>query len=84
MADNENPLLDDSNQQIEVRRHKLAKLRESGAVVYPNDFKPTHSSADAVRMATDISDEDLHGTPREVCVAGRIMAIRRMDANPVR
>ena len=78
MADNENPLLDDSNEQIEVRRHKLAKLRENGAVAYPNDFKPTHSSADAVRIAADISDEDLPGTPREVCVAGRIMAIRRM------
>ncbi|HLN85011.1 MAG TPA: lysine--tRNA ligase [Candidatus Limnocylindrales bacterium] len=78
MADDENPLLDDSNEQIEVRRQKLAKLRENGAVVYPNDFKPTHSSADAVRVATDISDEALHLTPREVCVAGRIMAIRRM------
>jgi len=78
MADDENPLLDDSNEQIDVRRHKLAKLRETGAVVYPNDFKPTHSIADAVRNATDISDEDLHATPREVCVAGRIMAIRRM------
>ncbi len=78
MADNENPLLDDSNEQIDVRRHKLAKLRETGAVVYPNDFKPTHSSADAVRAATGIGDEDLHGAPREVCVAGRIMALRRM------
>ncbi|HEX6801411.1 MAG TPA: lysine--tRNA ligase [Candidatus Binatia bacterium] len=78
MADHENPLLDDSNEQIEVRRQKLAKLRETGAVVYPNDFKPTHSSADAVRIAADISDEDLHRTPREVCVAGRIMALRRM------
>ena len=78
MADHENPLLDDSNEQIEVRRQKLAKLRETGAVVYPNDFKPTHSSADAVRTAADISDEDLQGTPREVCVAGRIMALRRM------
>jgi len=78
MADNENPLLDDNNEQIDVRRQKLAKLRETGSAVYPNDFKPTHSSADAVRIATDISDEDLHGTPRAVSVAGRIMAIRRM------
>jgi len=78
MTDDENSQLDDSNEQIEVRRQKLAKLRDSGAVVYPNDFTPTHSSAGAVRIATDISDEDLHGTPREVCVAGRIMAIRRM------
>ncbi len=78
MADNENPLLDDSNEQIDVRRHKLAKLRETGAVVYPNDFKPTHSIADTVRNATDISDEDLHATPHDVSVAGRIMAMRRM------
>ncbi|MGH7888846.1 MAG: OB-fold nucleic acid binding domain-containing protein, partial [Candidatus Binatia bacterium] len=78
MADNENSFLEDSNEQIEVRRQKLAKLRETGALVYPNDFKPTHSSADAVRIATDVSDEELHGTPRAVCVAGRIMALRRM------
>ena len=78
MTDDENPLLDDSNEQIEVRRQKLARQRETGAVVYPNDFQPTHSSAEAVRIATDISDEDLHGTPHEVCVAGRIIAIRRM------
>ena len=78
MADNENSLLDDSNEQIEVRRQKLAKLRATGAVVYPNDFKPAHSSADAVRIAAAVSDEDLHAVPREVSVAGRIMAIRRM------
>jgi lysyl-tRNA synthetase class 2 len=74
MADND----DDSNEQIEVRRQKLAKLRAAGAVVYPNDFKPGHSSADAVRLAADLSDEDLHATAREVSVAGRIMALRRM------
>ena len=73
MADNE-----DSNEQIEVRREKLAKLCATGASVYPNDFKPTHSSADAVRLAADVSDEDLHGKPQELAVAGRIVALRRM------
>jgi len=78
MADNENPPLDEINEQIDVRRQKLAKLRETGALVYPNDFKPTHSSADVFRTATNLSDEDLHATPRQVRVAGRIMAMRRM------
>src|SRR5262245_13683859 len=78
MADNENLLLDDTNEQVEVRRQKLAKLRAAGVVAYPNDFKPSHSSADAARLAVDVSDEDLHSAPREVSVAGRIMALRRM------
>jgi len=79
MAENENHSgLDDSNEQIEVRRQKLAKLRASGAAAYPNDYSPTHSSADAVQLAAEISDEDLHAAPRELAVAGRIVALRRM------
>jgi lysyl-tRNA synthetase class 2 len=78
MADNDTTILDDSNEQIEVRRQKLAKLRAGDAQVYPNDFKPTHTSADALALAGAVSDEELHAVPREVAVAGRIMALRRM------
>ena len=40
MADNDQS--DDSSEQVKVRRDKLAKLRDAGASVYPNDFKPDH------------------------------------------
>ncbi|NBV02323.1 MAG: lysine--tRNA ligase, partial [Burkholderiaceae bacterium] len=35
----------DENHIIAERREKLSKLRESG-VAFPNDFVPTHLSAD--------------------------------------
>jgi lysyl-tRNA synthetase class 2 len=78
MADNDQNLPDDTSEQVEVRRHKLAKLREAGNVLYPNDFRPTHTIAAAIDAATDVSDEDLHASGREVGVGGRIMAMRRM------
>jgi len=78
MADNDQSLLDDSSEQVEVRREKLAKLRAAGASVYPNDFKPDRSLMQAIALAADVSDEELHAAPREVAVAGRIMALRRM------
>jgi lysyl-tRNA synthetase class 2 len=78
MADNDPSLLDDSGEQAEVRRQKLARLRGTGTIVYPNDFKPTHTVAAALGAAAGLSDDELHATPCQVSVAGRIMAIRRM------
>jgi lysyl-tRNA synthetase class 2 len=78
MSDNENNYLDDSSEQVEVRRQKLAKLRESGHRSYPNDFKPTHSAAAIAGNYSAASDEELGAAPKDLRVAGRIMAIRRM------
>ena len=78
MANNDQSLLDDSSEQVEVRRGKLAKLRAAGASVYPNDFKPDRSLTQAIALGADVSDEELHAAPRRVMVAGRIMALRRM------
>jgi len=78
MADIDNNLLDDTSEQVEVRRQKLAKLRETGNTVYPNDFKPTHTISVAIDHAAELTDEELHASAHEVCVAGRIMALRRM------
>jgi len=75
MADNDN---EDGSEQAEVRKQKLAKLKDSGAVVYPNDFKPTHSVSEIVARYADASDEDLSAAPRDIRIAGRVMAIRRM------
>jgi len=78
MADNDYRVFDDSSEQVEVRRQKLAKLRDAGNIVYPNDFRPTHSIQAAIATAADVIDEDLHENKRNVCIAGRIMALRRM------
>jgi lysyl-tRNA synthetase class 2 len=78
MADNDILPNGDDSEQAEVRKQKLAKLKDSGAVVYPNDFKPTDSASEIVARYGEASDEDLSAAPRDIRIAGRIMAIRRM------
>ena len=78
MADNDILRNEDGSEQAEVRKQKLAKLKDSGAVVYPNDFKPTHSASEIVARYGEASDEDLNAAPRDIRIAGRVMAIRRM------
>ncbi|HEX9662870.1 MAG TPA: lysine--tRNA ligase [Candidatus Binatia bacterium] len=78
MSDTENNYLDDGSEQVEVRRQKLAKLREGGLRAYPNDFKPTHEVSAIVADFATAEDERLSAAPKDLRVAGRIMAIRRM------
>jgi lysyl-tRNA synthetase, class II len=78
MADNAILPNGDDSEQAEVRKQKLAKLKDSGAVVYPNDFKPSHSAFEIVARYGEADDEDLTAAPRGIRIAGRIMAIRRM------
>ncbi|HWO42898.1 MAG TPA: lysine--tRNA ligase [Candidatus Eisenbacteria bacterium] len=66
---------EDTNEQIEVRRQKLARLRERGYVAYPNDFKPSHATAAVHAEFGTLSDNDL-AAAAEVKIAGRVMAIR--------
>jgi lysyl-tRNA synthetase class 2 len=78
MANNDILPNEDDSEQAEVRKQKLAKLKDSGAVVYPNDFRPTHSASEIVAHYAEASDEDLSAAPRDIRIAGRVMAIRRM------
>ncbi len=67
---------EDTSEQAEVRWGKLAKLKEVGYPIYPNDFKPTHNAAKIISRFGSLSDEGLAETRREIRLAGRIMAIR--------
>src|SRR5437867_2082745 len=67
---------EDTSEQAEVRWGKLAKLKEAGYPVYPNDFKPTDTAAEVISRFGSLSDEGLAETRREIRLAGRIMAIR--------
>jgi len=78
MADNESTLPEDSNDQVEVRRQKLAKLKDAGAAAYPNDFKPTNAASEIVAKFADAGDEALVAAPKNIRIAGRIVAVRRM------
>ena len=68
--------MDEVTEQMEVRRQKLLKLKESGHAPYPNDFIPGYLTADIVAQHGDLPDERLGALPTEFSLAGRIMGIR--------
>jgi len=78
MSDKDDNPIEESSEQVEVRRQKLAKLEETGHPLYPNDFRPTHTSAEVFSTFGDLSGERPVDTPRELRLAGRIMGIRKM------
>ena len=77
MSEIEKSLTEEVSEQVEVRRRKLAKLKEAGHTLYPNDFKPSHNAAEVVSKFDKQSGDELKATPAEIRVAGRIMSIRR-------
>ena len=76
IEDTPNPA--ESSEQMEVRRQKLEKLKASGASIYPNDFVPNHSASAIVATFSAATEEGLAAAPKNIRLAGRIMAIRRM------
>ena len=76
MSESEKILTEDTSEQAEIRRQKLAKLKEAGAAVYPNDFRPTHAASQVIAKFDSQNDEELKVARAEVRLAGRIMAIR--------
>src|SRR5689334_8801246 len=76
---NHDPLPDEpDSDQVEVRKEKLARLRALGVEPYPNDFKPSQSASEIAGKFADASEQALAEAPKDLRVAGRIVAIRRM------
>lgn len=63
--------------ELQVRREKLAQIREEG-IAFPNDFRPEHKSVDLQTQYADITKEDLDPQNIRVSVAGRMMMQRVM------
>lgn len=76
MSTSEKELLGDIEEQVEVRRQKLAKLKDAGHEIYPNDFQPNHTTAEVIAKFNDHGDEDLPKLAKDIFLAGRIMGIR--------
>jgi lysyl-tRNA synthetase class 2 len=68
--------MDETNEQMEVRREKLLKLKADGVAVYANDFCASHSSAELLMQFGARSDEELKSVGESFFLAGRVMAIR--------
>ena len=58
-------------QLIDIRLEKLNRLKELGIEPFPHKYNPTHKSIDIISSFNDLEKQT-------VCVAGRIMALRKM------
>ena len=67
----------DENEQVQLRREKLAQLRESGNA-FPNTFRPEHKAASLIELYDNLSKEELEEVSANVVVAGRMMTRRIM------
>ncbi len=66
----------EENEQILVRRKKLAALKEGGARAYPNDFSPMQTATALHERFAAASSEELAKNTETFALAGRIMSLR--------
>ncbi len=76
-TDNSPATIVDENEQIAIRRGKLAKLRDQGCA-YPNDFDRDALAADLHAEFEHLSHDELEQKVIQVKVAGRMMLRRLM------
>ena len=77
MSTSEKEFAEETGEQIEVRRQKLARLREAGHKTYPNDFRPNHTTAEVISKFNECREEDLPSAVNDLSLAGRIIGIRK-------
>lgn len=69
----------EQDEPFRVRLEKLDSIRSKGIDPYPPRFKRTHTAQEAVAFFEKQEKESELESPNEkICVAGRIIAIRRM------
>lgn len=68
--------MDDFTEQMEVRRQKLLRLKDSGHTLYPNDFRPSHLTAQVVADFCALPEDQLAALATGFSLAGRVMSIR--------
>jgi len=66
----------EENEQVLVRKNKLAALRENGAPAYPNDFSPSYLAFALQERFATVSEEELRTAIETFAVAGRVMSLR--------
>ena len=64
------------NQLIQIRKAKMDDIKDAGVPLYPNGFRVSHTVTDvwASLPETDAAED---GLPKEITLAGRIMAFNR-------
>ena len=73
---NEHAIHEEENKLIAQRKEKLAAVRESQAIAFPNDFRRANLADDLQKQYAEASREELEAQQIKVSVAGRIMLNR--------
>src|SRR5574344_1233539 len=73
---NEHALHEEENKLIAQRKEKLAAVRESQAIAFPNDFRRDSQAGELQKQYAEAGKEDLEAQQIKVSVAGRIMLNR--------
>ncbi len=68
--------MEDVNEQVGVRLGKLAKLKDAGGKVYPNDYRPTHVTSQIHSEFDSHTEDQLASVADDFYLAGRIVGIR--------
>src|SRR3954454_2626390 len=61
---------DDQSEQVNVRRQKLTTLKNYGCALYPNDFRPSSTTADVVTEFGAVQDDVLAQSSADLSLAG--------------
>ena len=77
MSTSEKDFAAETGEQVEVRGQKLARLKNAGYQIYPNDFRPNQTTAEVLSKFNECNDQDLPSDAKDIILAGRIMAIRK-------
>ncbi|MEC0986497.1 lysine--tRNA ligase [Bacillus safensis] len=64
------------NDQFQVRRDKMNKMREEGIDPFGERYDRSHQSAQIIAEYDELSKEDLEGKAAQVTIAGRMMTKR--------
>ncbi|MEK5364349.1 lysine--tRNA ligase [Bacillus sp. FSL R5-0654] len=64
------------NDQFQVRRDKMNKMREEGIDPFGERYDRSHQSAQIIAEYDEFSKEDLEGKAAQVTIAGRLMTKR--------
>ena len=73
---NEHAIHEEENKLIALRKEKLAALRDSQAIAFPNDFRRDSYCNDLQKQYVEAGKEELEAQQIKVSVAGRIMLNR--------
>ena len=65
-------------EQFEIRKEKLEKLKELGIEVYPYSFEKTHNFEQIKKDFSEMEEKEFEEKEISVAIAGRIVAIRKM------